>query len=45
MSQTALKLPKQLSDGLDKLAQWQGVTRAEIMRQFLTEALEARKHR
>ena len=43
MSQTALKLPKQLLDGVDKLAQQQGVTRAEIIRQFLTEALEVRK--
>jgi metal-responsive CopG/Arc/MetJ family transcriptional regulator len=43
MHQTALALPKQLLDGLDKLARQQGVTRGEIMRQLLTEALAARK--
>jgi hypothetical protein len=43
MHQTALALPKQLLDGLDKLARQQGVTRGEIMRQLLAEALEARK--
>jgi metal-responsive CopG/Arc/MetJ family transcriptional regulator len=46
MPQTVLKLPRQTLDGIDKLATEQKVTRAEIMRQLLAEALEARrKHR
>jgi metal-responsive CopG/Arc/MetJ family transcriptional regulator len=46
MPQTVLKLPRQTLDGIDKLAAEQKVTRAEIMRQLLAEALEARrKHR
>jgi hypothetical protein len=43
MPQTVLKLPKQLLDRIDKLARDQNLSRGEIMRQLLTEALAARK--
>jgi metal-responsive CopG/Arc/MetJ family transcriptional regulator len=43
MSQTVLKLPKQLLDRIDKIARDRNLSRGEIMRQLLTEALAARK--
>jgi hypothetical protein len=38
-----VRLPKQLVATIDKIAREENTTRAEIMRQLMTEALEARK--
>jgi metal-responsive CopG/Arc/MetJ family transcriptional regulator len=38
-----MRLPKQLVATIDKIAKEQGTSRAEIFRQLVTEALEARK--
>ena len=38
-----VRLPKHLVATIDKIAREQSTTRAEVMRQLMTEALEARK--
>jgi hypothetical protein len=40
-----VRLPKQLVATVDKIARQENTSRAEIMRQLMTEALEARKTR
>jgi metal-responsive CopG/Arc/MetJ family transcriptional regulator len=45
MPQTALKLPDQLLKRIDKIAHEKKLSRGEIIRQLLTEALDAREHR
>jgi metal-responsive CopG/Arc/MetJ family transcriptional regulator len=45
MPQTVLSLPKQLLDGIDKLAREQKLSRGEIMRQLLAEAVATRQKR
>jgi hypothetical protein len=39
------RLDHQTFDTINKLAKQQATTRAEIVRQLITEALQARKHR
>jgi metal-responsive CopG/Arc/MetJ family transcriptional regulator len=43
MPQTVVSLPQELLDAIDKLAHDKKVSRGEIMRQLLTEAVAARK--